>query len=52
MFVRYKNNKQTKSIFDKIFYKIVYHHIIYMCNFFVVICTGFHEIIVYTRCVP
>ena len=41
---------QTKSILDKIFYKIVYHHIIYMCdfwvnldNFFAVIYTGFHE---------
>ena len=41
---------QTKLSLDKIFYKIVYHHIIYMCDFFVnlddfftVICTGFHE---------
>ena len=25
---------QTKSSLDKIFYKVVYHHIIYMCNFF------------------
>ena len=25
---------QTKSSLDKIFYKIVYHHIIYMCDFF------------------
>ena len=25
---------QTKSSMDKIFYKIVYHHIIYMCDFF------------------
>ena len=24
---------QTKSSLDKIFYKIVYHHIIYMCDF-------------------
>jgi len=35
---------------DKIFYKIVYHYIIYMCDFlmnlddfFAVVCTGFHE---------
>jgi len=39
-----------ESSLDKIFYKIVYHHIIYMSdflvnldNFFVMICTGFHE---------
>ena len=25
---------QTKSNLDKIFYKVVYHHIIYMCDFF------------------
>ena len=25
---------QTKSSFDKVFYKIVYYHIIYMCDFF------------------
>ena len=25
---------QTKSSLDKIFYKVVYHHIIYMCDFF------------------
>ena len=25
---------QTKLILDKIFYKVVYHHIIYMCDFF------------------
>jgi len=25
---------QTKSSLNKIFYKIVYHHIIYMCDFF------------------
>jgi len=37
-------------------YKIVYHHIIYMCDFlvnlddfFVVVCTGFHEVVVCTR---
>ena len=59
--VRYKKNKffwwicyfyisQTKSSLDKIFYKIVYHHIIYMCDFlvnlddfFAMICTSFHE---------
>ena len=49
LFVRYKNNKfltrklleicyfyilQTKPSLDKIFYKIVYHYIIYMCKFF------------------
>jgi hypothetical protein len=35
---------------DKIFYKVVYHHIIYICDFlvnlddfFAVVCTGFHE---------
>ena len=39
-----------KSSLDNIFYKVVYHHIIYMCDFFgevrrlfVVVCTGFHE---------
>ena len=39
-----------KSSLDKIFYKILYHHIIYMCDFFVnlkdfftMICTSFHE---------
>ena len=39
-----------KSSLDMIFYKVVYHHIIYMCDFFVnlndffaVIYTGFHE---------
>ena len=48
-----------KSSLDKIFYKIAYHHIIYMCdffmnlyNFFVVVCTGFHEVVVCTRYVP
>jgi len=25
---------QMNSSLDKIFYKVVYHHIIYMCNFF------------------
>ena len=30
----YFHISQTKSSLDKIFYKIVYHHIIYMCNFF------------------
>jgi len=41
---------QTKSSLDKIFYKGVYHHIIYMCDFFgefrrifSVVCMGFHE---------
>ena len=41
---------QTKSSLNKIFYKIVYHHIIYMCDFlvnldniFAVICMSFHE---------
>jgi len=41
---------QTNSSLDKIFYKIMYHHIIYMCdflvnldNFFAVVCTSFHE---------
>ena len=39
-----------KSSLNKIFYKVVYHHIIYMCDFFVnldvffvVVYTGFHE---------
>ena len=48
-----------KSSLDKIFYKIVYHQIIYMCdflmnlyNFFAVVCTDFHEIVVCTRYVP
>jgi len=51
---------QTKSSLDKIFYKIVYHNIIYMCDFFLVnlddffavVCTGFHEVVVCTRYVP
>ena len=45
-----------KFSLDKIFYKVVYYHIIYMCDFsvnlddfFVVVCTGFHEIAVCTR---
>jgi hypothetical protein len=37
---------QTKSSLDKIFYNIVYHHIIYMCDFFGkfrrLFCHGFH----------
>ena len=62
--MRYKNNKfltfwleicyfyisQTKSSLGKIFYNIIYQHIIYMCDFlvnlddfFAVVCTGFHE---------
>ena len=54
---------QTKSSLDKIFYKIVYHHIIYMCdflvnlnNFFAVTCMGlyenrgFHQICTTTKC--
>jgi hypothetical protein len=40
-----------KSSLDKIFYKVVYHHIIYMCDFlllnfddcYAVVCMGFHE---------
>jgi len=49
----------TKSSLDKIFYKIVYHHIIYMCdffvnldNFFVVIYIDFHESLIFTRYIP
>ena len=38
---------QTKSILDKIFYKAVYHHIIYMYDFFgefrQSFCRGLHE---------
>ena len=38
---------QTKSSLDKIFYKVVYHHIIYMCDFFGefrrLFCRGLHE---------
>ena len=39
---------------DKIFYKVVYHHIIYMCDFFfnlddffIVVCMSFHIRLVY-----
>ena len=65
--MRYKNNKssgqlcwleifyfyisQTKSSLDRMFYMVVYHHIIYTCDFFFVnlndffamIYTSFHE---------
>jgi len=48
-----------KSSLDKIFYKVVYHHIIYMCvflvnldDFFAVVCTGFYKVVVCTRYVP
>jgi len=41
---------QMKSSLDMIFYKVVYHHIIYMCDFFrefrwlfFVVYTSFHE---------
>ena len=41
---------QTKSSLDKIFYNVVYHHIIYMSDFlvnlddfFVMVYTGFHK---------
>ena len=38
---------QTKSILDKIFHKVVYYHIIYMCDFFDEFrrpfCHGLHE---------
>ena len=38
---------QTKSSFEKIFYKVVYHHIIYMYNFLVNLdnffCSGLHR---------
>jgi len=47
---------QTKSNLDNIFYKLVYNHIIYMCDFLVnlddfsaVVCTNFHEVVVCTR---
>ena len=46
---------QMKSSLDKIFYKIVYHHIIYMCDFlvnlddyFAIVCIGFHEVAICT----
>jgi hypothetical protein len=31
--LRYFYISQTKSSLDNIFYKVVYHHIIYMCDF-------------------
>ena len=38
---------QTKTSLDKMFYKVVYHHIIYMFDFFGefrrLFCLGFHE---------
>ena len=38
---------QTKSSLDMIFYKVVYHHIIYMCDFFRefrwLFCRGLHR---------
>jgi hypothetical protein len=41
---------QMKSSLDKIFYKVVYHHIIYICdflvnldNFFAMVYMAFHE---------
>jgi len=38
---------QTNLSFDKIFYKVVYHHIISMCDFFCesrqLFCRGLHE---------
>jgi len=50
---------KTKSNLDKIFYNIVYHHIIYMCDFFrefrwffFMIYTSFYESLVSTRYVP
>ena len=54
--MKYFYISQTKSSLDTIFFKIVYHHIIYMCDFFVnldgffvIICTDFHEDLVSTR---
>jgi hypothetical protein len=37
LFERYKNNKFQvgRLCLDKIFYKIMYHHIIHKCDFFV-----------------
>ena len=42
-------SKKNSSL-DKIFYKVMYHHIIYMCDFlmnlddfFIIICTHFHK---------
>ena len=34
---------QTKSSLEKIFYKIVYHHIIYMCDFLVNLDSFFYH---------
>ena len=38
---------QTKSSLNKIFYKVVYHHIIYKCDFFDefrrLFCRSLHE---------
>ena len=49
-----------KSSLDKIFYKVVYHHIIYMCDFFLVylddffavVCMSFTKVAVSTIYVP
>ena len=48
-----------KLSLDRIFCKVVYHHIIYMCDFLVnlddfltVVCTGFHGGAVSTIYVP
>ena len=51
---------QTKSSLDKIFYKIVYHHIVYMGDFFVnlddfffvLVYMSFHKVMVCTRYIP
>ena len=55
----YFNISQTKLSLDKIFYKVMYHHIIYMWdffvnldNFFVMVCMSFHKNLVFTRYVP
>ena len=67
-FVRYKNIKFLTNhldnflvwnlffLLDKIFYKTVYHRIIWMCdflvnldNFFTMLYTDFHEVVVCTR---
>ena len=55
----YSYISQMKSILDKIFYKVVYHHIIYICDFlvnlddfFAIICTSFHEIVISTKYIP
>ena len=49
-FVCYFYISQIKSSLYEIFYKVVYHHVIYMCDFFVnlddffnMVCTDFHE---------